>query len=918
MKVGLYWSYATRSLLREGQRTLLALFCVAVGVMAIVSLQLVGNMVNLGLTGNVRDGNGGDISVRSDITPLTADQVKTTFDKLVANGEITQYTAVSAHEVQADSAKGDTQFFSLRAIDPAVFPIAGAPVFSTPSDGSLGSLLVGNSVVVNKSLLQQLGMQIGDSLSVTSDDGRSVPATIAGIVENSGQFQRPQMLIALDAYAALRSSSGLPVDYSAVYVNVPDHSDANANTAKSDIDKDLPQATVTTTKDALQQQQNNVQNIRYFLQIVGLLSLLIGGVGIMNTMQVLLRRRQTEIAMLKTTGYRQRDLYALFGLEATLLGVLGGILGAGAGIGVSYFIKGLAEKAFFISLPAAVDPFTVASGVVIGFFTALIFGLMPIVQASQIRPLAVLRSLPEGSRAGSRLLALFLALLLGGLFFVLAYSILRNLNVALGAVIGVGIFLALQSVFFAGIVWVITHIPVPERLRWTNAVPLVVLALVFVGLAILFPTFAPLCGGLAAVLLLLVAMPRTWKANVKLALRNIGRQRIRTITTMVALLVGVFGVGLIFVLGQNIQEQVNVALLQQGRPTALIIAGRTDKAAVDQQVGQLPVTSPTEVNSLAQGTPVFINYLPMSTVLQNAPRGSDATHTGKEETGAYLSGLEGFDVANGKLPDFTIVKGTHDSDIGRNLAARDAGSGNVLVPQRMSLAPLNLQLDSVIGLANPVTKARVTLRVVGFYDSTDPNAKTFAFASMLTDSDTVTTFAGGTIAYVYSLHLDPTKADQQLHELQKAVPSAFVFNVSELLLLITNLLNNFLVLLYAVMSLAVIAGLIIIANAVALAMLERRRELGILKATGFTSRSVLSEVLVEYGVVGLTGGLLAMLIVAVALLLLGKLLLNTDLSIATYTVLAIVLGTAAVCMLIASLVARGATRVRPLEVLRYE
>ncbi len=47
-RLGLYWSYATRSLGRGGQRTLLAIFCVAVGVLAIVSLQLVGNMVNNG------------------------------------------------------------------------------------------------------------------------------------------------------------------------------------------------------------------------------------------------------------------------------------------------------------------------------------------------------------------------------------------------------------------------------------------------------------------------------------------------------------------------------------------------------------------------------------------------------------------------------------------------------------------------------------------------------------------------------------------------------------------------------------------------------------------------------------------------------------------------------------------------------
>ena len=96
-----------------------------------------------------------------------------------------------------------------------------------------------------------------------------------------------------------------------------------------------------------------MQNIRYFLQIVGLLALLIGGVGIVNTMQVLLRRRRIEIAMLKTTGYRRGDLYALFGLEAALLGLVGGVVGAAAGIGVSFLVKGLRrEGASQFALPS--------------------------------------------------------------------------------------------------------------------------------------------------------------------------------------------------------------------------------------------------------------------------------------------------------------------------------------------------------------------------------------------------------------------------------------------------------------------------------------------------------------------------------------------------------------------------------------
>ncbi|MGH2505387.1 MAG: hypothetical protein ACRDID_22985, partial [Ktedonobacterales bacterium] len=75
MKTRMYWRYATRSLTRGGQRSLLAIFCVAVGVMAIVALQLVSNAINVGLTSNVRALNGGDISLTSASAPLTASQL---------------------------------------------------------------------------------------------------------------------------------------------------------------------------------------------------------------------------------------------------------------------------------------------------------------------------------------------------------------------------------------------------------------------------------------------------------------------------------------------------------------------------------------------------------------------------------------------------------------------------------------------------------------------------------------------------------------------------------------------------------------------------------------------------------------------------------------------------------------------------
>ena len=108
------------------------------------------------------------------------------------------------------------------------------------------------------------------------------------------------------------------------------------------------------------------------------------------------------------------------------------------------------------------------------------------------------------------------------------------------------------------------------------------------------------------------------------------------------------------------------------------------------------------------------------------------------------------------------------------------------------------------------------------------------------------------------------------------------------------------------------------ANAVALAMLERRRELGILKAVGYTSGTVLSEVMIENGVIGGIGALMAMLLATGAITLLGSFLFNIAFSVSTLIVIGLIGGSALLAMLTAALVAWGSTRVRPLEVLRYE
>jgi ABC-type antimicrobial peptide transport system permease subunit len=116
----------------------------------------------------------------------------------------------------------------------------------------------------------------------------------------------------------------------------------------------------------------------------------------------------------------------------------------------------------------------------------------------------------------------------------------------------------------------------------------------------------------------------------------------------------------------------------------------------------------------------------------------------------------------------------------------------------------------------------------------------------------------------------------------------------------------------------VLAGVIIIANAVALAMLERRRELGILKSVGYTSGTVMREILLENGIIGGVSAFIAMLLASSAVAIGGKQFFQASFNVEPLVVVFLIVGPVILAMLTAALVSWRAVRVRPLEVLRYE
>src|SRR5215469_482074 len=160
----MYFNYTSRSLVRGGQRTLLAIFCVAVGVMAIVALQLVGILIYNAFTSDVRDANGGDIAVRSQNQPFTQSDL-TFFDQLKKDGTIQNYTA-SINAQGYTGQTGSRQSFEVRAVDPAVYPVVTPPTFVNPTNGKISDLLKNNQIIVTQPFIDQYKKKLGDTLDM--------------------------------------------------------------------------------------------------------------------------------------------------------------------------------------------------------------------------------------------------------------------------------------------------------------------------------------------------------------------------------------------------------------------------------------------------------------------------------------------------------------------------------------------------------------------------------------------------------------------------------------------------------------------------------------------------------------------------------------------------------------------------------
>lgn len=115
------------------------------------------------------------------------------------------------------------------------------------------------------------------------------------------------------------------------------------------------------------------------------ISLLVGGIGVMNIMLVSVTERTSEIGLKKAIGAKKRRILGQFLTEAAVLTSLGGVIGVGVGIGLSEVINQISGTPIAISIPAAVG------SVLFSMMIGIIFGLLPSIKAANLNPIDALR-----------------------------------------------------------------------------------------------------------------------------------------------------------------------------------------------------------------------------------------------------------------------------------------------------------------------------------------------------------------------------------------------------------------------------------------------------------------------------------------------------------------------------------------------
>lgn len=404
---------ALTSLKRAKARSTLTVFGVTIGIALVVVVFSAGhgikslilgeissfgdNWINIEIkvpsAGKNSSQNASDIAGGVSITSLTTDDMAA----ISALSEIEEaYAGVTTQVVlNTGNEKKQTMVFGVTDLydDITDITLQQGRFFSEQENDAVQSVIVLGSDIAETLFGNQ--NPIGERVKVNQNSYR-----VIGVVEPQGAtgfFNMDEL-----AYIPLKTTQKKIMGIDHVLFIVAQMNDTSkANILSEEIrallrerhdisDPDKEDFAVTTQEEAMNLVGTIVTAITGLLIALASISLLVGGVGIMNVMYVSVTERTFEIGLRKSFGATSRDILLQFLMEAIILTFLGGLIGIAIGALLSYTIAFGANQAN-IAWDFAIPPFSIVLAVGFSTVVGIFFGLYPAKQAASLDPIVALR-----------------------------------------------------------------------------------------------------------------------------------------------------------------------------------------------------------------------------------------------------------------------------------------------------------------------------------------------------------------------------------------------------------------------------------------------------------------------------------------------------------------------------------------------